>query len=60
MCIHMRHSDIHLGHVIYFMGVFWVMDIFISLLDYDQFRQVASFYHASIPADIYDQKPNPC
>jgi len=25
------------------------MVIFISLLDYDQFRQVASFYHAGSP-----------
>ena len=32
MCIHMHHSDVHLDHVSYSMGVFRAMGTLINLL----------------------------
>ena len=47
MCIHMHHSDTHLDHVSYSMGVLGVSVIAISLLICCHCSQVACFYHAS-------------
>jgi len=46
MCIHMHHSDTHLDHVSYSMGVLRASVIAISLLICCHCNQVACFYHA--------------